>query len=315
MPQSTDPRLLTPSGQVEDAAAYLYDEDRVLLFTTDFFTPVVDDPFTFGRIAAANAFSDVYAMGGRPIMAVNLMSFPTRTNRTDEMVEILKGGARGAREAGCLVVGGHTVDDREPKYGMAVIGETVPDKLLRKNGAKAGDSIILTKPLGTGILATAFKNDKLDVGKYEDAVASMCALNRKASMAAVAAGLSGATDVTGFGLLGHLLEMCRTGNLGAEVSFADLPFFNGVEDLAKAGIVPGGSYANRDLVAPHVDVETSLPDHAIIMAADAQTSGGLLLAVSRDRKAYLESALKEAHQFYRPVGTFLGGPPRIRLKA
>ncbi len=313
LPPMMDERLLTASGHVEDAAAYLLDADRVLVFTTDYFTPVVDDPYTFGGIAAANAFSDVYAMGGAPKLALNLMNFPTRQHRSDEMVEILKGGADKAIEAGCLVVGGHTVDDPEPKYGMAVIGEARVQSLLRKDGAGPGDLIYLTKPLGTGILATAFKNDELDEMGYREAVESMLTLNRMASEAAVEAGLKGATDVTGFGLLGHLLEMCTEGGLGASLDLSAVPFFDGVETFAEKEMVPGGTYANRDLVLPSLDFDEGLVPHRILMAADAQTSGGLLLAVPPSLKAPLESALESRGQRWWEVGRFDAGPARIRV--
>jgi selenide,water dikinase len=245
-----DPRLLTDASHVEDAAAYLLDADRALLFTTDFFTPIVDDPFTFGQIAAANAFSDIYAMGGRPLMALNLVCYPTRSHRLDEMIQILEGGAQKAAEAGCLVVGGHTVDDAEPKYGMAVVGEAHPDRLMRKGGARPGDLMILTKPLGTGILSTAFKGGKVGEAAMTAAVDSMRQLNRLASEAAVEVALVGGTDVTGFGFLGHLLEMCGEGGVGAEVSMGALPYFEGVEAQALAQNVPGGTVANLASVRP-----------------------------------------------------------------
>ncbi len=314
LPPMTDERLLTASGHVEDAAAYLLDADRVLVFTTDYFTPVVDDPYTFGRIAASNAFSDVYAMGGAPKLALNLMNFPTRKHRSQEMIEILKGGSDKAIEAGCLVVGGHTVDDPEPKYGMAVIGEARVLSLLRKNAASPGDLVYLTKPLGTGILATAFKNDELDEAGYGEAVESMLELNRAAAEAAVEAGLKAATDVTGFGFLGHLLEMCAEGGLGASVDLSAVPFFEGVEAFAKREMVPGGTYANRDLVLPSLEIGERVEPHQIVMAADAQTSGGLLLAVPADRRDSLESALSSRGQRWWVVGRFTEGPARIRVK-
>ena len=314
MPNADDPRLLTSSEVVEDAGVYLYDGDRALVFTTDFFTPLVDDPETFGRIAAANAFSDVYAMGGRPFIALNLMSYPTKKYRTDEMVAILQGGAEAARKAGCIIVGGHTVDDEEPKYGMAVLGEVDRNKMIRKDGGRPGDSLILTKPLGTGILATAFKVDKLSLKDYATAVASMVALNSAAAEAAVEAGIIGGTDVTGFGLLGHLFEMCSAASIAAEVNFSSLPFFDGVEALAEKGVVPGGSYANRDLLLPHTELDETLPFHALLMAADAQTSGGLLLAVPVEKRADFESALSSRKQAFWEIGRLVEGEPAIALK-
>lgn len=309
-----DERLLTASGHVEDAAAYLLDAERVLLFTTDFFTPIVDDPYLFGQIAAANAFSDIYAMGGRPTLALNLVAFPSRKHRTDEMVQILKGGADKAIEAGCLVVGGHTVDDAEPKYGMAVVGEARVDTLLRKGGARPGDLLYLTKPLGTGILSTAFKGDELSEGEFAEAVSSMCLLNRAAAESAVEAGLAGATDVTGYGLLGHLHEMCREAGSGVELRFSALPFFEHVERLALAENVPGGTFANRDSVMEVLDGAETIEDHHLLMASDAQTSGGLLLAVPPDREATFKHGLRSRAQSAWRIGSFVDGAPRIRIQ-
>lgn len=308
------PRLLTPTGHVEDAAAFLWDAERVLLFTADYFTPVVDDPYTFGQVAAANAFSDVYAMGGRPLLALNLMNFPSRRYRTDEMVEILRGGADKAREAGCLVVGGHTVDDPEPKYGMAVVGEAHPNRLLRKDGARSGDRLYLSKKLGTGILATAFKGGDLSEEAYREAVSSMVLLNRAACEAALEAGLSGATDVTGFGLLGHLLEMCREAGVSARLSFGALPFFGGVEAQARDQNVPGGTLANRQLVASFLEVHPSLEEVHVLMASDAQTSGGLLLAVPPEKEERFVEAARARGQALYPIGEFEEGPPLLRLE-
>jgi selenide,water dikinase len=309
-----DERLLTASGHVEDAAAYLLDAERVLLFTTDFFTPIVDDPYLFGQIAAANAFSDIYAMGGRPTLALNLVAFPSRKHRTEEMVLILKGGAVKALEAGCLVVGGHTVDDAEPKYGMAVVGEARVECLLRKGGARPGDLLYLTKPLGTGILSTAFKNDELSESDFTEAITSMCQLNRAAAESAVEAGLAGATDVTGYGLLGHLHEMCREAGMGAEVGFSAIPFFDHAERLALAETVPGGTYANRDSVIEALDGVETVAGHQLLMASDAQTSGGLLLAVPPERETAFLEALRTRSQRAWRIGSFVGGAPRIRIR-
>lgn len=314
LPPMTDPRLLTDSGHVEDAAAYLLDADRALLFTTDYFTPIVDDPYTFGQIAAANAFSDVYAMGGRPTLALNLVCFPTRTHRLDEMVLILKGGADKAVEAGCLIVGGHTVDDAEPKYGLAVVGEAHPSHLLTKGGARPGDLIYLTKPLGTGILSTAFKGGDLDEEGFAAAVASMKSLNRPAAEAAVEAGLKGATDVTGFGLLGHLLEMCQEGQVGAAIHVEALPFFEGVEAQACAGNVPGGTAANLSAVRQALVGAQEFPEHRLLMIADAQTSGGLLLAVPPGAAASLEAGLNRRSARAWCVGAFDSECGVIRLE-
>jgi len=299
---------------VEDAAVYLYEGDRALVFTTDFFTPLVDGPSDFGRIAAANSFSDIYAMGGKPLLALNLMSFPTRKHRTDEMIEILRGGAEKAAEAGCLVAGGHTIDDNEPKYGMAVIGEVNPEKIIRKDGGRPGDALFLTKPLGTGILATAYKADRLSPDEYRPAIEAMTGLNNKASEAAVIAGLRGGTDITGFGLTGHLLEMCNAASIGAEIYFSKFPFFDGVAAFAEAGIIPGGSRANADIVKPRADIDKALPEYAFLMASDAQTSGGLLLAVPVDKRETFERCLAASGQDSWEIGSLVEGPVSITLK-
>jgi selenide,water dikinase len=308
-----DERLLTASGHVEDAAAYLLDAERVLLFTTDFFTPIVDDPYLFGQIAAANAFSDIYAMGGRPTLALNLAAFPTRTHRLEELSRILQGGADKALEAGCLVAGGHTIDDPEPKYGMAVVGEVHPSRLLRKGGARPGDLILLTKPLGTGILATAFKEGDIGEAGMAQAVESMRTLNRAASEAAAQAGAAGATDVTGFGLLGHLLEMCEESGASASLLWSSLPFFEGTEAQALEDNVPGGTRSNLAAVEGRLQADPAIPRHRLLMAADAQTSGGLLVALDPGRESLFREALEGRGGRCWTLGRFGAGPARIHL--
>jgi len=308
-----DPRLLTPTAQAEDAAAYLLDAERALLFTADYFTPVVDDPYQYGQIAAANAFSDIYAMGGRPVLALNLTNFPARTNRLDELGQILLGGSDKAREAGCLVAGGHTIDDPEPKYGMAVVGFAHPGRLIRKGGARPGDLLVLTKPLGAGIAITAFRGDGLSAQDFEPAVRWMATLNRVASEAAVEAGLVGGTDVTGFGLLGHLYEMCLDAEVSASVHFSALPFLEGLETLARQEWIPGGTLANLELVANHLDLPPGFPDHRVLMAADAQTSGGLLLAVPPVRMPAFAAAMRSRGAEHWVVGEIAPPPLRLRL--
>lgn len=308
-----DERLLTPTNVAEDAAAYLLDAERALLFTADYFTPLVDDPFMYGQIAAANSFSDIYAMGGRPALALNLVNFPSRQNRLDEMEEILRGGAEKAKEAGCLVAGGHTIDDAEPKYGMAVVGFANPNRMIRKSGAKPGSFLYLTKPLGTGILTTAFKNDAISEKELAPAAAVMAKLNRAASESAVEAGVTAGTDVTGFGLLGHLFEMCQQADVSATLYFSALPFMDGVEALAKDEWVPGGTFANRDLVLEHLDVPAEFPDHRLLMAADAQTSGGLLLSIPREKQSAFAVAMRSRAQEYWIIGEVHAGPAKIKI--
>lgn len=308
-----DPRLLTPAGRVEDAAAYRLDAGGILLFTTDFFTPLVDDPRLFGEIAAANALSDIYAMGGKPALALNLAAFPMARYGTDALSAILAGGESKLAEAGCLLGGGHTIEDAVPKFGLAVIGFAKEEDLLRKDGGKPGDQLYLTKPLGTGILTTAFKDGALDEAGLAEAAASMKALNAAASAAALEAGVKAATDITGYGLLGHLFEICEASRVSAEVRFSGLPFFARVEEMALEEEIPGGTYANLDALRSNLDIPERFPEHRLLMAADAQTSGGLLLAVPQEGAGRLEEAL--ARRGCRPwkIGALSQGPARIRL--
>jgi selenide,water dikinase len=268
------PELLRGLDGGDDAAAVRLDGDTAILATADFFTPVVDNPYDWGRIAAANALSDIYAMGGRPLVAVNLLAWPRELLPFELAREVLRGGLEVAREAGCHVAGGHSIDDREPKYGMAVTGVADARRLMRNDAAHAGDAITLTKPLGVGVLNNRHKS----TGEvFAEAVATMTALNRDAARAALAAGLTAATDVTGFGLLGHLHKMARASGVTAVVDAAAVPYLAGARESAYAGFVPGGSRRNLDWVRPHLDPGT-YDDTKQLLLADAQTSGGLLLA-------------------------------------
>ncbi|MCH5373918.1 MAG: selenide, water dikinase SelD, partial [Planctomycetes bacterium] len=243
---AVDPRLLVGAETLDDAAALRVSDDLAILFTADFITPVVDDAGTWGRIAAANALSDIYAMGARPFAALNLVCWPTDLP-AEWLLEVLQGGAATAAEAECLIVGGHTVDDREPKYGMAVIGLCLPEAIVRNRGAQPGDLLYLTKPLGIGIVATAIKAELADADQIAAAVASMTTLNRAGAEAAVAAAAHAMTDVTGFGLVGHLAEMLGDdGRLGAEISFGSLPLLPGVWEHVAMGMNPRGAYRNRE---------------------------------------------------------------------
>src|SRR3954462_6027069 len=244
-----------------------------IVLTTDFFTPVVDDAYTFGRIAAANALSDIYAMGGTPVVAVNLLGWPRDVLPGELAAEVLRGGLEVAHEAGCHVGGGHSIDDPEPKYGMAVTGLVDLDRMIRNDAAVAGTPLTLTKPLGVGVLNSRLKN----TGEVsEEAIASMTALNRDAGRAAVAAGIRAGTDVTGFGLLGHLYKMARASGVTAVVDAAAVPYLTGAREALAAGFVSGGTRRNLDWVRPHTDLSAVSEDEALLLA-DAQTSGGLLL--------------------------------------
>ncbi len=266
------PDLLVGLDDGDDAAVVRVDGDLAVVATADFFTPVVDDAYDWGRIAAANALSDVYAMGGRPVVAVNLVGWPRDVLPVELLREVLRGGADVARSAGCPVAGGHSIDDPEPKYGMAVTGIADPDRLLRNDSAVAGLPLTLTKPLGVGVLNNRHKA----TGEvFRQAVDSMVALNRDASEGALAAGAVAATDVTGFGLLGHLFKMMRASGTTARVDAAAVPYLDGSREALRDGYVSGGTRRNLDWVRPHLS--SAVSEDELLLLADAQTSGGLLV--------------------------------------
>jgi selenide,water dikinase len=270
---TTSPELLVGLDTGDDAAAVRLDGETAILATADFFTPVVDDPYDWGRIAAANAMSDVYAMGGRPLVAVNLLCWPRDTLPFELAREVLRGGLDVAREAGCLVGGGHSVDDPEPKYGMAVTGTARARELLRNDAGRPGDPLSLTKPLGIGVLNTRHKA----TGEvFPQAIAAMTALNADASVAALAGGARCATDVTGFGLLGHAHKLARASGVTARIDPAAVPYLDGAREALRAGFVSGGSRRNLDWVRRHL--RSDYGEDELLLLADAQTSGGLLVA-------------------------------------
>jgi selenide, water dikinase len=293
LPPPTDPDLLVGTDTADDAAVYRLSPDLALVQTVDFFTPVVDDPYDFGRISAANSLSDIYAMGATPRLALNIVGFPSEVLPLDYLVEILRGGAEVARLAGVTIAGGHTIDDREPKYGMAVTGTIRPGAQITNATAQAGDLLVLTKPLGTGIIATAIKRGVAEPGVIAAATASMTALNRDASSAALAHGVHAMTDVTGFGLLGHLLEMCRGSGVSAELWVERLPWLPGAAELVREGVVPGGTRRNLEHVGPHTEWEGGFAEWERLLVADAQTSGGLLIALPEAQVAALVRELEE----------------------
>ncbi|MEF3122295.1 selenide, water dikinase SelD [Kocuria flava] len=258
----------------DDAAAVLVREDLAVLSTADFFTPVVDDAYDWGRIAAANALSDVYAMGGRPVVAINLVGWPREVLPMELLSEVLRGGLAVAAEAGCPVIGGHSVDDPEPKYGMAVTGVADPQRLLRNDAAEPGLPLTLTKPIGLGLLNNRHKR----TGEvFPEAVATMTRLNRDAAEAALAAGVRAATDVTGFGLLGHLHKLCRASGVGAVLDRRAVPLIDGAAQALRDGFVSGGTRRNLDWVRPHLRIGGDVTEDDLLLLADAQTSGGLLV--------------------------------------
>jgi selenide, water dikinase len=279
--------------RVEDAGVYRISEDTAIVQTVDFFTPVVDDPFTFGQIAAANALSDVYAMGGTPVTAMNIACFPVQTMDISVLREILLGGIEKLRESGAVLVGGHSVDDCELKYGLSVTGTIDPRKILRKEDARPGDRLILTKPLGTGIISTALKGEMANAKTVAGMIKSMSALNKKASEIMRRAGISACTDITGFGLIGHAAEMIENTNVGMVIHAASIPVLEGAADLAAQGMLPGGLYRNRDFRLSIVDMSPGLTQFQSDILFDPQTSGGLLMAVPEEKASDL---LEQLHQ-------------------
>jgi selenide, water dikinase len=289
---ASDGDLLVGAADGDDAAVFRLDEQRALVLTADFFTPIVDDARDWGRIAATNALSDVYAMGGRPLVGLNLAAWPGERLPISLLADVLGGAGELAAAAGCLVVGGHTIDDPEPKYGMVVVGIADPDRLFTIDGARDGDVLALTKPIGTGVISTALKRGAPDPAFVEAAVRAMTTLNAAASEAALTAGVAAATDVTGFGLLGHLHRMMRASQQSAEVYAEAVPLLPGAAQLAVDGFVSGGTRANMSHLAPAVEVERSVPAELSVLLHDAQTSGGLLLAVPPGNLAALLDELR-----------------------
>lgn len=276
----------------DDAAVYRFDETTGIVATVDVFTPIVDSPRDFGRIAASNSLSDVYAMGGTPLFALSVVGFPIKELPIEDLGAILEGAASVCAEAGIGIVGGHSIDDPEPKFGLCVIGRVALDSITANDGARAGDKLLLTKPLGTGIITTGIKREKASPEVVAGAIATMTALNRAACEAMVAAGVGGATDVTGFGLLGHLHEMIHGSGVSAQIDAGAVPILPGARELADEGVVPGGTRRNLEYFGRWIDFDGAVGETDRLLLADAQTSGGLLIAVSEDRLAALEADLR-----------------------
>tara|TARA_S200000501_G_C20865320_1_gene761632 strand:- start:765 stop:1676 length:912 start_codon:yes stop_codon:yes gene_type:complete len=274
----------------DDAAAVRLNDEKLLVQTVDFFTPIVDEPYDFGQIAAANSLSDIYAMGAEPLFALNITGFPIKELPKSMLTEILQGGADKANEAGIPIVGGHSVDDKEPKYGLVVTGEVQESKMWKNSGARSGDSLVLTKPLGTGIIATAIKKDIISKDAINVAVKNMSMLNKNAADGLKELDIHAVTDVTGFGLLGHLAEICKASNVSAEIYFSELDFLPSVLNLAESGIIPGGTKRNYEYLKNNIDFDFKLNSTQKYLTCDAQTSGGLLIALSpEDAKTFVES--------------------------
>ena len=310
MPTPIDNRdVLVGLETGDDAAVYRLRPDLALVVTTDFFTPVVDDAYTFGAIAAANALSDIYAMGAQPLMAVNLVAFPIKELPASLLTDILRGGLDKVREAGIDILGGHSIDDHEPKYGLAVTGTVHPDRVIRNRGGRPGDRLVLTKALGTGIITTAIKHQVATPESEMAAIQGMLRLNRDAAAAMAQLQVHAATDVTGFGLLGHLHYLAKASGLAARVEAAAVPVLPGAEDLADAGEVPGGTRSNERFLASRVHWPPALSAARQTVLSDAQTSGGLLIAVASDDADRLLAALEQRGVAGRHIGELIRGTP------
>lgn len=310
LPPAQGDNVIIGTAAPDDAAVYRVRPDLVAVQTVDFFTPVVDDPYVFGQIAAANALSDVWAMGAEPAFALNIVGFPVKRLPLDVLVRILRGGADKCAEAGVPILGGHSVDDPEPKYGLVVTGFARPEEIVTKGGARPGDVLVLTKPLGTGVITTALKQDRAPREAVDAAVTVMLALNRPAAAAMRAAGARACTDVTGFGLLGHLHEMLAQSGVAAEVAAAMVPVIPGALDLAAQGIAPGGTRKNLAYVSEAVRWDGRLGEAMRLILCDATTSGGLLIAAPPDRADSLLAALEAAGTpAAAAIGTVVAGPP------
>jgi len=291
LPPITDPAVLVGTNTADDAGIYRLTPDLALVQTVDVFTPVVDDPYWFGAIAAANALSDVYAMGGTPRLGLNVAGFPRSKLPLDVLGEILRGGADKCAEAGVVVIGGHTTDDAEPKYGLAITGVIHPDRVVTNARARPGDRLVLTKPLGMGVITTGIKQGRTSQATVDEAIRIMATLNRAAAEAMISTGVSAATDVTGFGLLGHLHEMTRASGVRARIRVGDVPVLDEAWALARQGIIPGGTLRNREALGDAVSWD-GVGEDARILLCDAQTSGGLLIAVPEARLDELRAALR-----------------------
>jgi selenide,water dikinase len=303
-----DPAVLVGIATNDDAAVYRLG-DQALVATVDVFTPVVDDPFDFGRIAAANSLSDVYAMGARPLFALSIIGFPVKKLPLEVMSRILAGGAAVCAAAGIAVVGGHSIDDAEPKYGLSVVGVVDPARVVRNSTGRAGDVLVLTKPIGTGVISQAVKAGRAPAEALAAAVESMARLNREACEAMVEVGPSAATDVTGFGLLGHLHELAHGSGVAARIEAAAVPLLPSARALAEAGVLPGGTRRNAEYFGRWVRFADTVDAPARLLLADAQTSGGLLVALPADRAPALLDALAARGVTGSAIGALVEGDP------
>lgn len=309
-----DPNLLVGLDTSDDAGVYKLNDDMAIIQTVDFFTPVVDDPYNYGQIAAANSLSDVYAMGGRPLTAMNIICFPTKKLDLSVLAAILRGGADKIKESGAILVGGHSVQDDEPKYGLSVTGIVHPDKVLTNSGARPGDVLVLTKPLGIGIITTAIKGGLASKEEIDAAVNLMAALNKDAAEAMIKIGVNGCTDITGFGLLGHASEMAKASMVSMELWASMVPVLSRTREYVSMGIVPAGTRGNLKHISQFIDCDPDVSETDKLVMADAITSGGLLISVPAGKSQQLMKALqvrgvKEAAL----VGQVFEGNGRIKV--
>lgn len=290
----SDPNLIVGMERSEDAGVYRLTDELAMVQTLDFFTPVVDDPYQFGQIAVANSLSDVYAKGGRPLTAMNIVCFPVKSMDISVLRDVLRGGLDKMHEAGVILVGGHSVEDKELKYGLSVTGLIHPSRVILNTGCRPGDKLILTKPLGVGIINTALKGQMAAQESVDKAVASMSTLNKKASELMQTTAVSACTDVTGFGLLGHACEMIEDTGVGIVIEAAAVPYINNATALAEMGLIPGGMYRNRDFRAHMVDIDKQVPAPLVAIMFDPQTSGGLLISLPGQEATALLASMHQA---------------------
>lgn len=308
------PNLLVGLDRRDDAAIYKISEDLALIQTLDFFTPMLDDPYIFGQIAAANAINDVYAMGGTPFLALNIVCYP-QCEDMEVLGRILAGGLAKVQEAGAVLAGGHTVDDNEPKYGLAVCGMVHPGKVIDNAGARAGDILFLTKPLGNGVVSTAIKAEMVADEAYQEAIKWMSMLNKEAAEVMQEVGVNAATDITGFGLIGHLYEMAAASNKEVELYASQVEFMSGVMEYANLGLIPGGAYTNRNYLSDKVEYKDEIKGVLRELLFSPETSGGLLIAVNESKAARLQTALQQRGCQCFQVGKVIGDefrPIKIR---
>ena len=303
LPLPADPRILVDISTHDDAGVYKINDETALVFTTDFFPPVVSDGYKFGLIAATNSISDVYAMGGTPLLALNIMMFPSSRIPMEVYRDILRGGSDKAREAGVSIIGGHTIDDYPPKYGLAVIGTVHPDKIITNAGAREGDDLILTKPIGTGVILAGHRLQMISGAQLDGAVAAMMQLNATGAVLMQKYGVRGATDITGFGLAGHALKMARASGVTISIDLRRVPLLDGTYSLASLGCIPGAAFRNLDYTEKETRTAEGADYSLRMIAHDAQTAGGLLMAVSPDRSGAL---IGELHASGHPEASVIG---------